>query len=719
MASLIEIRLETGSLDLPQGFHNIFYITRQVFDLSDFQTRNADFTKSFNVPVTPNNVAILASASTIAGASIIDNKVPCQIIVNGITIAPVASLLQTETVIENGVSFFNLTIFYGNFNLFDTLGGTTIDRLNWADLAIGWETTDILAASKNTYLDDDVVWPLADWNTRDGQTFGFYSVALTGLIDINTTGFFLYARNIIERMIGEIGYTLVIDDTVPGDFNKIALACPVTKYINIEEVDGLSFSSEVGSNADQTEIGTTAKALFQSVISDIEGIWDAGNNQYLITDVGDITLNVFGAYTMTNGHINNPVSRIVLYLNSTEIAFINTPLNQTVEPFFISAEVSAVPGDTLHVEIEAATGIQDDELTILAGNSFKSYTPGIDASRTVQPSEHIPQIDQSTFLANMLKLFNLFIITDDINKTVTLKSFNALYTSAEIDLSGKLSGGATTVTIQHYLSSIAQNTALKWQEDNLLRRDANTIIEFDNQIIAKETTLIEMDFSACDSSVLYFDSANDTNFKAKLPMVSIETTVVDFHITVAADNSFTMNTANVSFLVGDFFIGNSLFARVTAKTSDTTGVIEYTTPGTTMFFHSINRQTEEDFTPRLAILQTDGAEVNYNLTQGTNLLAHTVLPFLSSSLTASWLDSLKMENIASNYYGKLFSALQSPEVIKANFNLTTVDVTTFDFTRPIYISQFNAFYYCNKINQYKVDQLTQLELVRISTITEE
>ena len=144
MSALIEIRTDKGSLDLPKDFHQQFYVTRQVFNLNDFETRNADFTKTIQVPATPTNVALLDSVASTSGTSGSEsNKIQCSIYMNGIQIAPIAWLLHFKTTKDRNSTTMELGVFYGNFNLFDTLSGDSIDAINWADLAVEWELASL------------------------------------------------------------------------------------------------------------------------------------------------------------------------------------------------------------------------------------------------------------------------------------------------------------------------------------------------------------------------------------------------------------------------------------------------------------------------------------------------------------------------------------------------------------------------------------------------
>ena len=77
-----------------------------------------------------------------------------------------------------------------------------------------------------------------------------------------------------------------------------------------------------------------------------------------------------------------------------------------------------------------------------------------------------------------------------------------------------------------------------------------------------------------------------------------------------------------------------------------------------------------------------------------------------------------MSSVTETHYKNILSALKTPQQIDAKFNLSPVQVLTFDQTKAVYIDQFNAYYYINKINQFKLKSTTRLELIRISKITE-
>ena len=97
------------------------------------------------MPPTPRNVVILDAYG--------DNKVntiPCRVLMNGVVIAPNARLLFSRQTIADRQSLFDVTILYGNFNLFDDIKKGTIDQMNWSDLSYQHDAATFVALSTNT-----------------------------------------------------------------------------------------------------------------------------------------------------------------------------------------------------------------------------------------------------------------------------------------------------------------------------------------------------------------------------------------------------------------------------------------------------------------------------------------------------------------------------------------------------------------------------------------
>lgn len=73
--------------------------------------------------------------------------------------------------------------------------------------------------------------------------------------------------------------------------------------------------------------------------------------------------------------------------------------------------------------------------------------------------------------------------------------------------------------------------------------------------------------------------------------------------------------------------------------------------------------------------------------------------------------------IESQFYTELYEPisriLQKKQAIEAEFNLTMQDIADFDHFIPVYLQQYGAYFYVNKITDFIVGQPTKVELIKI------
>ncbi len=77
------------------------------------------------------------------------------------------------------------------------------------------------------------------------------------------------------------------------------------------------------------------------------------------------------------------------------------------------------------------------------------------------------------------------------------------------------------------------------------------------------------------------------------------------------------------------------------------------------------------------------------------------------------LNALTGDEMLADYYGTVFDMLQDSKVLSASFNLAGSDVSEIDFSVPIYIEYFNAYFYLNKVQAFISNRLTTCQLIKI------
>jgi len=76
--------------------------------------------------------------------------------------------------------------------------------------------------------------------------------------------------------------------------------------------------------------------------------------------------------------------------------------------------------------------------------------------------------------------------------------------------------------------------------------------------------------------------------------------------------------------------------------------------------------------------------------------------------------NLGYDNVLLNDYGyTLIGILTNTKKFTGLFNLKTTDFNKFNHLTPIYLDQHGAYFYANKVMDYKKGFLTKMELIRI------
>ncbi len=82
-------------------------------------------------------------------------------------------------------------------------------------------------------------------------------------------------------------------------------------------------------------------------------------------------------------------------------------------------------------------------------------------------------------------------------------------------------------------------------------------------------------------------------------------------------------------------------------------------------------------------------------------------------------EGLSWAELRTDYYERLEKAVQHQEFREVEMELTAQDVRNFDFFKLVYLRQYQAYYYCNKIKNYAGGKTTKVELVRVSSVDDE
>mgnify|MGYP003645039574 FL=1 len=234
MANKLQIISNGQDFDLFQGEDERFYITKQIHDLANLETRNGDFSRRINLPLTPKNKEILGTNLPIYSRfdDIAVGTIPCEILVNGMPILSNAYF----TIDTQSKTAITIQVFGGVSKLYSGLSDLSIRDLDFSALNFQWTTAGINAITTNT---TGVVYAESQWITnQEYREFlaNAYETDEFSFQELNEAGFFMYAKTIIDKIFEGFSELTFDSSALDAQYGKSAIACPMPQlheqYIN-------------------------------------------------------------------------------------------------------------------------------------------------------------------------------------------------------------------------------------------------------------------------------------------------------------------------------------------------------------------------------------------------------------------------------------------------------------------------------------------------------
>lgn len=721
MSHRVEVIANDVSLDVYADFDEQFWITRVIHDIKNLSTRNASFTKSFAIPATASNVSALGpslSVFNIPNPSGI-KKVPCTILMDGITVLSRGDLIirsVTGKYIE-----LELELLWGNFDFFDKLRGIEIADIDYSDLDMTWDISGVAAIGENT---SGIVFCRDEWTDAEDMTD--LGLSIPGFVrtyhDIRLNGFWIYTKEILTRLVLNSGYTLDDSGVTWDRWETTAIACPAHKWVEIEpKPTPITGNIEKNNNETQTDTDQIVPIGFDGTILDPDGQWAGAPSYAWDIDTGvDPNLTIVFKAILNIVHTqSNPSSTpyVAIRLNGITVDIHNF-VGSSTGTITLEVELLVVTGDLVDCVGFAPNGpgSNGSSIQILAsGTSFDlTEVAGIDPDDSLEINKYIPKMLATSFVISLCNMANIIIFADEATKVVQFISFDNILSNEQQDLSSKIAVNKqikSTNTIQTFF----QNNEFKYnKKGNLLRADTNGERFFNDELLSKRGTLIELGFDACDNSTWVGAGSCSTSFYTK------ERTSATGVFVSAGFSIFTTTDAE-EWNIGDYIEINTSGGtietmRITGKTTDLIGTIAGTWRFTVgaddqpYFIHK-HKHTSFDIARIGNINQTSGGSIQ--VVDGTlNGSAPTVVDVF----IAEFDNEMTFQFLIDNEYDNLLNALAKPLVIQAWFTFSILEYVQLEQSRLAYINYFDSVFYINKIEQFKVGKPVRLELIRARPI---
>jgi hypothetical protein len=696
----LEVIIEDVSIDLFEDTN--FYITEQIHDLTDLQTRNASFTKVLSVPLTELNKSVLQNTFPVINGQLVPpTKLRCNILMSGV---PVILDGFTSGGIREDESI-NLIFYFESFEFFDNLKGT-ISELSWNDLNFTFDPAGWNSNKANT---TGLVTALAFW--LDSINFNQSTIPSTSSLnlehDLNFSGFHIYFREILTRIVEQNGFSFDDDDMVAvQDYTTLALACPVNKFALSLDITN-PIIGDVERSAEQFENTQAVHRIeFDSVQVDPFALWNAGLFQWDFTSTAaiNIEITIDGEHTR-NG---NRTSSIDVIKNDTIIESVDiSELNELNLSITVTTDI--ISGDFLAVQVDLDN---NSTIAISIGSDFVINEAGFQQSRDINIADYIPQMDVKTFFRSVMKYFNAVITTNDDTKTVKIFKFNDIKTNEEQDLTANLD---TSKTISEASGlPYFQESTFKYLDSRARRTDTEAVFLFNDDILEQKGVLVELDFGFSDNA------AQGTLFIRTNPTIEIPNYEFEAFNDVglnhtAATNTFTLTgVPQERIRVGDYIESTSLvggqfrdMGRVTQITP--TFVIESTWAVTGVAVDWRLYRYKENTVDNPRISNIVASQGDYNVYNGSN----NTRAIVQNGLETRFSDSMFGDTLRSAHYDDMLNALNPAKVIQAIFLFTPQEFKNIDLAKPVYLKNFGNTFFINKNEQYRENQPNRMTLIAI------
>jgi hypothetical protein len=662
-------------------------LTFQINNLAEVQNQQGNTSNQFKLPLTQRNRRILGFPDDIAFCTNAPyTQYPAKLVQDGLEIIPYA-VAELNGIDQDTAS---ITVLSGNVDFFDAIDGKLYDmgdstsqwsnygaNLVWKAYDHTWNLQNAAGSQNKT---DGWIWPVVDYGAISTSD---YNTAID--VRYQRPGFFI--KTAVDLLLQSAGYkgagSLLQNPLYP------LLIC---QFAN----DSFDHGADVQNNPDLQSItvqigqnqtvnhpnvlNNLGEISFSQIISDPSGLYSTAHNGYFVSEITSVTATFSFSinFSSTNPTHTSDSSKLVIaillyndintarpgaqQLAIQTIDYKDRGSQQTMMLInqVISFDQVLQPGQGIKIgyEFQGAVG---STFTITAGTfSVKNVVQTVQFGQTIQCERIFPDISQKDMLKDVLQHFGIICQTDNASKTISFNSLKDIVDNILIakDWTSKCINQG--ITIYYQLGGYAQVNYLRYkQDDNVLPNYlADDQINIADATLASNTDLITSQ---------YAPTLNRPWLTGNIAQIlKIEPT--------ATTNDFTISTQ--PRLLVDQKI-NLLASGKTVKFTDGTNTIPVNDTISVPYFYKPEGQYNLCF--------CDKTDVNNNLFPGMKRL----------------------------YYPELQKILTQTKKIVRYFLLTPKDILELDLLIPVYLQQDNAYYYINKIDAWRKDQPTKVELVKL------
>jgi len=493
------LRVIVNNIDLDLYQDTEFWITKQVHDLRDLNTRNGDITRQITLPKTAKNEDTLQAYFYSPNNRASYAGLPVIVTYDGVDLIQNGRLYWVNTTKES----IEVVIFNANTELFNLIG-ESLSALDTSSYDFTFDQAGAQGIKSNT---TGAVMARADWLGIEGSrklSNDQGSPGLVNPVNINWGGFFFYAK-----IITNAGFSLNTDNLDTNLWDSLAISCPVTEFA---QQDGLNINAEVEETGGQ--LITSDGRISLQVVSDPDTIFSGPSNyQYSVSVNDSVRLTVNLGITITGS--GGAVFRLINGSTVLKQESADPRVTGTCQFSWLLDSDSDTSG-VYYLDVV----IQEAEVTIDSAQ-FKIESLGAAQSKDLIVANYLPEITQAEALKSILAFQNIILKTNPLTKEVSLLSFKNIKAQEPQDWSEKLLLNFDIVkgnSLEYYNKNYFKYS----DNEDLERTGYNSFYQFDDNRLQKEGVVIELPFEAADTSKYFTNSDNNAALMDQYELEIIE-----------------------------------------------------------------------------------------------------------------------------------------------------------------------------------------------------
>jgi hypothetical protein len=698
---MIEIFVNGENLDLT-GEDEIVQ-TFSALNFNNIATRNADYSNLFRVPITNKNLRLISYSNYLNSVGGFPyQKNPCIIYIDGFQFK--TGFLDLDEISDK----ISLRFYTGAINFFSAIKDLSLTTLDLTEYNHYWDLPTVINSRLNT---SGYIYPIIDYN------------GLTNPIDARRLAPAFFEHTLIEKIINDVGYTLVDELETEKDYEYKQGIIPFSKdspklpqdIVDANQYEG--FLNDIWGGG----IVNNTIALYglNNIFYPFTFGWNDGlrNCQFgnPITNPSNLFSPLYGGVFTTNFTYAEFTSQLSgIYEIDLDISILSTVTHSWSSipaydnTFEINLYLEVIGGQNYQLATDSQTysGIFNGQIRQFTNTLTYTGTTTLflNAGQKVRINFESNQFLQSTQLyfgaINLSSQTNYF----PLNASGTAPGKAHFKIKEEITFGQLVYPNAFLPNIKasDYFKDICFRygilPVIDEQNKKVILRSFSKLK--DNLPIAYDWSdkLDETDDPTINFKLGNYGRFNNVRYKDD-DSVPIKPNGSDYVLSIANENLEIEKNLYISPFGAS--IDKSAF------TTENVVYIDMYDP-TTLYF---TKKVE----PRVCYVKKVSKALSY--TDGTTTTAvSTDLPFTWFIDMSNGFSMGFSTNLMNRHSSDIIAVLQNQKILKVDIKLNINDLLSIDYYRPVYLKQFSAYFFISSINQYSftTNKSTEVVLIKLN-----